>query len=42
MIIINAVMCAVHGFNLLTWQYWVYAWMLILCFVSGANYRKKE
>lgn len=42
MIIINAVMCAIHGFTLSTWQYWVYAWMLILCFVSGANYRKKE
>ena len=39
MIVINAIM---YGFTLITWQYWVYAAMLILCFVSGAEYRKKE
>ena len=42
MIIINAIMCYVHDFNVFTWQYWVYAWMLILCFVSGTNYRKGD
>lgn len=42
MIVINAIMCSVHDFTLFTWQYWVYAAMLILCFVSGASYRKKE
>ena len=40
MIVINSVMTTVHGFNITTWQYWVWGAMLILCFVSGANYRK--
>lgn len=39
---INSIMCSLHGFNVLSWQYWVYFWMLVLCFVSGANYRKRE
>ena len=42
MVIINSVMCSVHGFGVFTWQYWVYFWMLVLCFASGANYSKKE
>ena len=42
MIIINSVMCTLHGFNILTWQHWVYFWTLVLCFVSGANYCKWE
>lgn len=41
MVIINSIMCSIHDFNVLTWQYWVYFWILVLCFVSGANYRKK-
>lgn len=42
MVIVNSVMCSVHDFSVLTWQYWVYFWMLVLCFVSGSNYRNKE
>lgn len=42
MVIVNSVMCSLHGFTISTWQHWVYFWMLVLCFVSGANYRKKE
>lgn len=42
MVIINSIMCSMHGFTLDTWQYWVYAAISILCFVSGAEYRKKE
>jgi hypothetical protein len=42
MVIINSVMCSLHGFTLFTWQYWVYFWILVLSFVSGASYRRKE
>lgn len=42
MVATNSVMCAIHGFTLLTWQYWVYFCMLVLCFVSGASYHKDK
>lgn len=42
MIALNSVMFAVHDCNIFSWQYWVYAAMLIMCFISGSNYRKKE
>lgn len=41
MVVANAVMCSIHGFTVMTWQYWVYFWILVLCFISGANYRKE-
>lgn len=42
MIIINSIMNVIHDFDISTWQYWVYFWMLVLCFVSGSNCYKKE
>lgn len=42
MVITNSIMCSIHDFSVFTWQYWAYFWMLVLCFVSGANYRRKE
>lgn len=37
MIIINSVMTALHGFNIATWQYWVWFGMLVMCFIAGRH-----
>lgn len=41
-VFVNSIMCSIHGFGINTWQYWVHTVILILSFVSGANYRKGE
>lgn len=40
-IVINSIICYVNDFTILTWQYWVYACMIILSFVAGASYKKE-
>jgi len=40
MIVINQVMCVTHGFNLFTWQAWVWMVIPIMCFVAGAHYKE--
>lgn len=42
MVMLNSIMCSIHGFTIVTWQYWVYFWMLVLTFVAGASYRKDK
>jgi hypothetical protein len=42
MVCINSVMATLHGFGISTWQFWIWATMLIICFVAGSNYRDKE
>lgn len=42
MIFLNQLLCTVNGYPIDTWQNWAYSAMLILCFVSGAEYRKGE
>ena len=39
-IAVNSVMCSINGFNIASWQFWVWIWVPILSFVSGASYRK--
>jgi hypothetical protein len=41
-LLVNSVVCALDGFDILTWQYWAHVALLILCFVSGTSYRKGE
>lgn len=39
MIAANVAMCRAHGYGLSSWQQWVWFGIMVLCFVSGANYR---
>lgn len=42
MVVINGIMCTLHGYDIFTWQYWVWAFTIILSFVAGSNWRKDE
>ena len=42
MLIANSVICGMHNFGVQSWQYWAYLLMMALCFVSGAEYRRKR
>ena len=38
----NAGMATLHGFGINTWQFWAWSGIVMLTFVSGASYRRKE
>ena len=41
MVIINGLIYIARGYDPLTWQYWAGTLIVIISFISGAEYRKK-
>lgn len=42
MIVVNTIVCHINNFDMTTWQFWVYSVSMMMCFIAGSYYRKKE
>lgn len=41
-IAIASAMSTFHGYNISTWQYWVWFGLIVISFIAGSEYRNKE